>query len=59
MGPQLYRCGDLADLVVGLDYPVALQWGRNFIVAETGEDPVFVDESIEASMGPQLYRCGD
>ena len=35
MGPQLYRCGDSN---TG-NYPVTdthpLQWGRNFIVAET------------------------
>ena len=36
MGPQLYRCGnDPAAGPVALGM-LALQWGRNFIVAEIG-----------------------
>ena len=34
MGPQLYRCGNIAtQYSVDFDYYM-LQWGRNFIVAE-------------------------
>ena len=36
-----------------------LQWGRNFIVAETRRVlPLYLD-FLEASVGPQLYRCGN
>ena len=35
MGPQLYRCGNLAGGAIGYLFS-RLQWGRNFIVAETG-----------------------
>ena len=37
----------------------SLQWGRNFIVAETS---IRIDPFILlklTSMGPQLYRCGN
>ena len=34
MGPQLHRCGKLIPLVMALIIIGALQWGRNFIVAE-------------------------
>ena len=37
-----------------------LQWGRNFIVAETYVKPRRLDRRLkDASMGPQLYRCGN
>ncbi len=35
MGPQLYRCGDLLRTSFTLNLELLLQWGRNFIVAET------------------------
>ena len=58
MGPQLYRCGN--DDAAGMaEYIYELQWGRNFIVAETGDgSPDGVFPGL-ASMGPQLYRCGN
>ena len=34
MGPQLYRCGNLVGMFLGMQVYVSLQWGRNFIVAE-------------------------
>ena len=40
----------------GLD---VLQWGRNFIVAETGGRHRRLHQGTGASMGPQLYRCGN
>ena len=39
--------------------PCRLQWGRNFIVAETRVCMSLVSSSFSASMGPQLYRCGN
>ena len=36
-----------------------LQWGRNFIVAETPPRPPGRRVFRPASMGPQLYRCGN
>ena len=36
-----------------------LQWGRNFIVAETRVVGRTEDLDTLASMGPQLYRCGN
>ena len=36
-----------------------LQWGRNFIVAETRDRHDCYRDDCEASMGPQLYRCGN
>ena len=36
-----------------------LQWGRNFIVAETSHDKRDKPVRLHASMGPQLYRCGN
>ena len=60
MGPQLYRCGnDIKCAYTPRKYAM-LQWGRNFIVAETCQ--VFVRHNritLSASMGPQLYRCGN
>ena len=35
MGPQLYRCGNQDSAYIPSDRPSMLQWGRNFIVAET------------------------
>ena len=35
MGPQLYRCGNASQLQPEPGRACALQWGRNFIVAET------------------------
>ena len=35
MGPQLYRCGNMAIVAVLMLAIYMLQWGRNFIVAET------------------------
>ena len=35
MGPQLYRCGNLEIIETSKSLDVVLQWGRNFIVAET------------------------
>ena len=60
MGPQLYRCGnylEMPDLQQRVD---PLQWGRNFIVAETPLEagPRSI-RALAASMGPQLYRCGN
>ena len=37
----------------------ALQWGRNFIVAETSQVRALGHGDSGASMGPQLYRCGN
>ena len=62
MGPQLYRCGDYVHQDRSLaNEPVSLQWGRNFIVAETLPDATAATTRSQrhASMGPQLYRCGD
>ena len=59
MGPQLYRCGNLYTLITGLDTFLLLQWGRNFIVAETGKRQRRGGVGHHASMGPQLYRCGN
>ena len=36
-----------------------LQWGRNFIVAETALRGRRFRVGAHASMGPQLYRCGN
>ena len=36
-----------------------LQWGRNFIVAETSGEHLRSNHPHPASMGPQLYRCGN
>ena len=36
-----------------------LQWGRNFIVAETLNNSLQKQINELASMGPQLYRCGN
>ena len=36
-----------------------LQWGRNFIVAETRQEDADHLKQVHASMGPQLYRCGN
>ncbi len=35
MGPQLYRCGDPWRDIIARHIKAMLQWGRNFIVAET------------------------
>ena len=35
MGPQLYRCGNDSSVGSVIGLYSALQWGRNFIVAET------------------------
>ena len=35
MGPQLYRCGNKEGSEEIEDSVKTLQWGRNFIVAET------------------------
>ena len=35
-----------------------LQWGRNFIVAESRSQSLFNSKPRFASMGPQLHRCG-
>ena len=37
----------------------ALQWGRNFIVAEIKQSRKLSKGCKLASMGPQLYRCGN
>ena len=39
MGPQLYRCGDIGITMTATGI-MALQWGRNFIVAETLKWPI-------------------
>ena len=39
MGPQLYRCGNDSTTTTGLAWVASLQWGRNFIVAETRRPP--------------------
>ena len=59
MGPQLYRCGNVEHNVNFEEYPLLLQWGRNFIVAETRPKNCTVPRQMQASMGPQLYRCGN
>ena len=59
MGPQLYRCGNLTVRYSGLSDEGLLQWGRNFIVAETKLSQSREEELYRASMGPQLYRCGN
>ena len=38
---------------------LSLQWGRNFIVAETRQPHIRHGCRHTASMGPQLYRCGN
>ena len=48
MGPQLYRCGNLSMLKKGIKVISSLQWGRNFIVAETG------DAGTDGGSGTQL-----
>ena len=59
MGPQLYRCGNKKLHDDLFTTPDKLQWGRNFIVAETlGGLPDHAHLHY-ASMGPQLYRCGN
>ena len=35
MGPQLYRCGNIVTWLTSSSMGTVLQWGRNFIVAET------------------------
>ena len=45
--------------VFELEGYTVLQWGRNFIVAETFRRRLAVCRSSSASMGPQLYRCGN
>ena len=83
MGPQLYRCGNIASLPLyreprecfngaatlslrklnlgrnGIFAVAELQWGRNFIVAETTRNSAMAVAGVVASMGPQLYRCGN
>ena len=59
MGPQLYRCGNLALKYDKHQTLFKLQWGRNFIVAETSCQVFMLRCDIQASMGPQLYRCGN
>ena len=58
MGPQLYRCGN-PEPTCGLCSFSKLQWGRNFIVAETLVPTWPACTVPPASMGPQLYRCGN
>ena len=58
MGPQLYRCGNKSRVRI-MGRPSTLQWGRNFIVAETCLDGFVLRLGVVASMGPQLYRCGN
>ena len=59
MGPQLYRCGNLARVTAPAWPERLLQWGRNFIVAETKKGGGIPYLIFYASMGPQLYRCGN
>ena len=59
MGPQLYRCGNVMSPLAALASMDLLQWGRNFIVAETIPSVHTVRHRHNASMGPQLYRCGN
>ena len=59
MWPQLYRCGNLTANCVPVTYVSSLQWGRNFIVAETQLGHLHQHGRWVASMGPQLYRCGN
>ena len=59
MGPQLYRCGSSFSFRMLISVIRQLQWGRNFIVAETISVWVSMRPSASASMGPQLYRCGN
>ena len=56
MGPQLYRCGNLARVTAPAWPERLLQWGRNFIVAETKKGGGIPYLIFYASMGPQLYR---
>ena len=49
----------LAVLVVKYRQYAKLQWGRNFIVAETTLPNPTRALNQRASMGPQLYRCGN
>ena len=59
MGPQLYRCGNPRSSTASRPSICPLQWGRNFIVAETTEPKQRDNSQEDASMGPQLYRCGN
>ena len=59
MGPQLYRCGNTGRHQETPTLNTKLQWGRNFIVAETWVTIRVLTGTDIASMGPQLYRCGN
>ena len=59
MGPQLYRCGNQVHNSTLVFTTSELQWGRNFIVAETTKRALNGMGQWTASMGPQLYRCGN
>ena len=59
MGPQLYRCGNISVAFIYASNRDLLQWGRNFIVAETLYRTAHLEDQRMASMGPQLYRCGN
>ena len=58
MGPQLFRCGKVMTLVSTHSKRAALQWGRNFFVAERRSNPPLFSLFSYPSMGPQLFRCG-
>ena len=51
MGPQLYRCGNDAITRYNIGDPNGLQWGRNFIVAETGRPIVSGETAITLQWG--------
>ena len=67
MGPQLYRCGNKAQSAVEAADMTWLQWGRNFIVAETRPGDSVArrgpDASIELMRIPPISagagRCGN
>ena len=59
MGPRLYRCGNVEDGFSNVHRMRLLQWGRDFIVAETNGIGRLGIHPLSASMGPRLYRCGN
>ncbi len=58
MGPRLDSRGN-TDFGVEIVHDVLLQWGRDLIVAETGDNPRETREKIVTSMGPRLDSRGN
>ena len=58
MGPQLYRCGNLAG-GSGPRREAAASMGPQLYRCGNGRNRAIIRERFSASMGPQLYRCGN